>query len=93
VSSAVMRRKRFDNAAIADRAASTLVDQAIQLISKSPEIGDFPVHLFKMFSRDRVDGIAGLVLFIGYIQKRSDLLEREAQVTGAPNEAQTAKVL
>jgi len=88
-----MRRKRFDDAAVADRAVSALVDQAIQLISKSLEIGDFPVHLFKMFSRDHVDGIAGPVLFIGYIQKRSDFLKRETQVTGAPNEAQTAQVL
>ena len=56
------------------------------------QVGDLPVHLAQVLAGDGVHRVAGTLAVLGQIEQGTDLLQREAEVPGAPDEAQAAEV-
>lgn len=74
-----MRRERLDDAALRDLAAVTLTDQMTQFPGEAFEIGDLPLHIRKVLTRDAVHFGAVPVLLVGKRQQGSDLFDGKAQ--------------
>lgn len=86
-------RQGFNNPAIGDDAAPTLVDHPVEFGLERQQISDLLFHLCTVFASDGVNCRAGLPAIVGEREKRPDLVEREAEVTCPTDEAQSVKMI
>ena len=78
--------------AVCNSAAAALSDDAIEFVAQRLKIGDFAVHLGQMLVRDRVHRPAGAITLIGKPDQLPHLFDREAEMPGAADEAETMKM-
>ena len=87
-----MRRKRLDESALGNRAATTLIDDTAELAAQCLQIGDLAVHFRQMLARDRVHRLARSVALIGKAEKVPHMLDRETKVSRPADETETREV-
>lgn len=86
-------RQRLDDAALRDRAVPAAVDPVAQRALHGAKVADLALHLRQMLARDRIDVSAVALALVGKVEQRPDLVECEAQVARAPDEAQAAEMV
>jgi hypothetical protein len=64
-----MWSERLDNPAFGDGSPPALADQVPQFPAQGGEVGNLALHLGEMFARDRVNGSARAILFVGKIEQ------------------------
>lgn len=69
------RRQRVDDAAFRNRAATALVDQAVELGLQRLQIPDLSLYFGAVRGRDRVDGSARPVAFISEFEQLAHLFK------------------
>lgn len=87
------RRQALYYLAICDQAASTLVNHPVQFGLERNQVFDFSLDLLPMCLSDRIDGGAGLRTIVSEVEEFPDLIEREAELSCTPDEAQPIKVI
>jgi hypothetical protein len=82
----------LENSALVDSATLALTNDRIQLPPQSLEVGDLPVNIGQMLSRDLIHGFAGTIPLIRQVEQLADLVKGKTKLSCAANEAEPANV-
>src|SRR5690606_39136796 len=91
-SALIVRRQRLDDPAFGDCAAAALAENAVQLAAQGLKIPDLALHLAEMLARDRVNSLTRSIALIRKSEEVAHLLDREAEIARAANEAETTEM-
>ncbi len=72
---------------------AALADEVPQFVPECFEVSDLAFNLLQVLAGDAVHGVARLVAIVGELEQVTHLVEREPEVSGAPNEAEPFQML
>lgn len=87
-----MRSQCIKDAALVDSVTLTLTNDRVQLPPQSLEIGDLPVNIGQMLTRDLIHRFAGTIPLICQVEQFSNLVEGKAKPSCATNETEPSNV-